>query len=263
MTNPWYDLKVDLNFDWSTDIARTLYDESFLVLKGAYQISDNLPSTPKTPEDHLDNLALQDAARSLRAIAENLGTPFINKGMKQEKYFVQQVFPVKGRENSDSAASSKKELDLHSEHAMFERMPDYILITCLKNPDYVPTLISPFNERDIDEEDILTLSKAFGSDDLENWDKAVLSRDQNGRLSLRFDSIFQKFDDKNEQVAFSRLVNSLRNNVKSVILEPGDVCIIDNKRCVHGRAQFQPRFDGSDRWMMRTMVSKHLFDMAI
>jgi L-asparagine oxygenase len=42
------------------------------------------------------------------------------------------------------------------------------------------------------------------------------------------------------------------------VLEPGDLLVVDNAVAVHGRSPFTPRFDGTDRWLQRTMVVSDL-----
>ena len=39
----------------------------------------------------------------------------------------------------------------------------------------------------------------------------------------------------------------------AVVLEPGDLLVIDNNVAVHGRSPFVARFDGHDRWLQRTL----------
>jgi alpha-ketoglutarate-dependent taurine dioxygenase len=41
-----------------------------------------------------------------------------------------------------------------------------------------------------------------------------------------------------------------------VVLEPGDVLIINNRRVVHGRRPFKARYDGTDRWLKRVNVTR-------
>jgi L-asparagine oxygenase len=38
---------------------------------------------------------------------------------------------------------------------------------------------------------------------------------------------------------------------KSHNLKPGEVIIIDNRRAVHGRSSFFPKYDGQDRFLTR------------
>lgn len=41
---------------------------------------------------------------------------------------------------------------------------------------------------------------------------------------------------------------------REIVLSDGDLLIVDNTRCVHGRRPFQARFDGTDRWLQRSFV---------
>jgi alpha-ketoglutarate-dependent taurine dioxygenase len=38
----------------------------------------------------------------------------------------------------------------------------------------------------------------------------------------------------------------------------GDLLCIDNRRTVHGRTSFTPRYDGFDRWLQRSFVVRDL-----
>jgi hypothetical protein len=49
--------------------------------------------------------------------------------------------------------------------------------------------------------------------------------------------------------------NAGKNYVR---LLPGDLVIVDNRRAVHSRSEFEPRWDGKDRWLQRTYVSRDL-----
>ena len=48
----------------------------------------------------------------------------------------------------------------------------------------------------------------------------------------------------------------------SVVLEAGDLLVVDNNVAVHGRTPYSPRFDGTDRWLQRTFVVADLAPSA-
>ena len=48
----------------------------------------------------------------------------------------------------------------------------------------------------------------------------------------------------------------------SIVLEAGDLLVVDNNTAVHGRSPFTPRFDGTDRWLQRTFVVADLAPSA-
>jgi len=54
--------------------------------------------------------------------------------------------------------------------------------------------------------------------------------------------------------ALRELGACLDNVAISHVMERGDLLIFDNKRVVHARTPFTARFDGTDRWLMRTMI---------
>jgi L-asparagine oxygenase len=41
-------------------------------------------------------------------------------------------------------------------------------------------------------------------------------------------------------------------------LSVGDLLLVDNRRSVHSRSEFMPRWDGRDRWLQRCYVSRDL-----
>ena len=48
----------------------------------------------------------------------------------------------------------------------------------------------------------------------------------------------------------------------SVVLDTGDLLVVDNDEAVHGRSPFAPRFDGTDRWLQRTFIVTDLSPSA-
>ena len=45
----------------------------------------------------------------------------------------------------------------------------------------------------------------------------------------------------------------------SINLKLGDMLIIDNNKCVHGRSSFEAKFDGKDRWLQRLYLNKNIW----
>ena len=63
-------------------------------------------------------------------------------------------------------------------------------------------------------------------------------------------------------ITLSRRAASLDGNLpalqRSVRLGPGDLLVIDNKRCAHARSAYEARFDGQDRWLQRAYVRRDI-----
>jgi L-asparagine oxygenase len=51
--------------------------------------------------------------------------------------------------------------------------------------------------------------------------------------------------------AFQTLREAMTTTLIGVVLEPGDLFVVDNRVAVHGRTSFVPRYDGGDRWLRR------------
>ena len=48
----------------------------------------------------------------------------------------------------------------------------------------------------------------------------------------------------------------------ALVLEPGDLLVVDNHVCIHGRSSFAARYDGTDRWIQRSFVVDDLAPSA-
>lgn len=60
------------------------------------------------------------------------------------------------------------------------------------------------------------------------------------------------------EAALAALVAAVESHLRGFLPAPGDLVIVDNRRAVHGRTGFSPRFDGSDRWLRRMNVTRDL-----
>ena len=58
--------------------------------------------------------------------------------------------------------------------------------------------------------------------------------------------------------ALNKLVDVINSQLADVVLAPGEIVLIDNARAIHGRKPFEPRYDGTDRWMKRINVTRDL-----
>jgi hypothetical protein len=80
------------------------------------------------------------------------------------------------------------------------------------------------------------------------------------RPYLRIDPPFMRFADDGPETegALRRLMAELERVRHAVVVDQGSLLIIDNYLAVHGRWPFRARYDGSDRWLKRMIVSRDL-----
>ncbi len=58
------------------------------------------------------------------------------------------------------------------------------------------------------------------------------------------------------------LESAIRESSRCVVLDAGDLMVVDNNVAVHGHTPFVARFDGTDRWIQRTFVVSDLSPSA-
>jgi L-asparagine oxygenase len=71
---------------------------------------------------------------------------------------------------------------------------------------------------------------------------------------LRVDFNATKPLDERAADALSRLRTTMMDAATSLVLAPGELVFVDNRLVAHGRTDFEPRYDGKDRWLHRTFV---------
>ena len=76
--------------------------------------------------------------------------------------------------------------------------------------------------------------------------------------SLIYDQLLMRGTTPRAITALSALHHAVKHTTQQVVLAAGDILVIDNHRCVHGRTPFAPRYDGTDRWLKRALVVQSL-----
>lgn len=252
------------------------------------------PAAGPTPLDYTDHPASHEAdvaAAFLLLTGSLLGAPF-SYLTQQHGRMVLDVFPVQEHENSQLGSSSTVNLEWHNEDAFHPLRADWIMLCCLRNHDRVPTTFLPIQDVPLDEETMRVLfedrfvvrpdeshtasfnqattgldsdaavTRAFEQVAEMNSTPvrtAVLSGDP-GAPFVRLDPAFMEraLGDQRAEQALDRVIHAIDDHIGDVVLAPGDLLIIDNKRAVHGRRPFRARYDGTDRWLRRINVTADL-----
>lgn len=221
-------------------------------------------------------------------IALILGEPV---GYYAEKggVLVQHVFPIRGEEEAPSNESSASMLDLHTELVFSRRQPrrpldtdspDFVLLSCLRSDPgrQAITLVAEVEElcartpvsrlRVLQQPRFeLRAPYSFTRDDGANrpWVGAVpVIRHSAMRLTGAFDLACgtRGTDDEAERsLAALREAAASPGAITGVRLEAGDLLVLDNRRCAHGRTPFDALYDGTDRWILRVYVRRTLEGM--
>ncbi|MFI1400458.1 TauD/TfdA family dioxygenase [Streptomyces sp. NPDC020681] len=186
---------------------------------------------------------------------------------QQDGRIVHNILPSPGCEEMQIGASSTTPLAWHTEDAFHPDRADLLLLACVRNPDAVGSRLSTVASAKLGERDIGRLLEpqvVILPDDSYEDDHAELRErigmatlwPRRGSLGLRYDPSYTQHltEDAAFRAAYQELGRALEDGSFIVPLAPGDLLIIDNDAAVHGRVAFQPRYDGTDRWLKRVLV---------
>jgi Fe(II)/alpha-ketoglutarate-dependent arginine beta-hydroxylase len=203
---------------------------------------------------------------------------------QQDGHIVNDIVPIAELSDEQVGASSSAQLEWHTEDAFHPMRPDYVALFCLRNPDGVATSLAESTSalRLVAEPKRLYERCVVISPDAAHVAEAQHLRDA-GRLDatatelwpdvpspvltgcrdapeLCIDPAYMRpVDDQPAQLrAVADLCDALERTRRDIVLEPGDYLLVDNRRVVHGRQAFPARYDGTDRWLKRTIISRDL-----
>jgi L-asparagine oxygenase len=233
---------------------------------------DPLPPTPESPEAMLGARGAGGAALSV--LVACLGEQY---GFHPELggSVVQDILPVRGFEDQQISVSSEVALDAHTETGFSPHRPDYVALLCLR-PDHegragttlssidaMLSLLDPTTVGILREPRFRTpvdSSFVIGDELGENVyiDPIRVIEGSERRPRLRADFAGTVGKDRAAKRAFEALRDAAIRSQTVVRLETGELLIVDNHRAVHGRTPFVARYDGSDRWLLRSFIARDL-----
>lgn len=247
--------------DALVDFVDDAPDAAALLIRGVPL--GTVPATPVTPtsamsKDHISEFLLLAAAR-------RLGQP-VGYLPELGGAIVQNIVPTATASHRQTSTSSRVELMFHTEAAFHPHRPRYLVLLCLRGDpaaatelasiielqELLPqsvrqTLFEPRFRTAVDESYVGTRSSHLGPP------MAVLAGPWD-RPRMIFDADLMVGVDLAAEQALQLLGEAAAAHQTAVVLEAGDLLVVDNDRAVHGRSPFAPRFDGTDRWLQRTFV---------
>jgi L-asparagine oxygenase len=230
----------------------------------------HVPKTPATPyPSSAKESSSKEAVATLLDYAWMFGHP-ISYAQEQGGQLLQNIVPVHKTESQQISTSSKVELALHTEAAFHPYKPDYVMLLCLRGDENAVTTYAHVDDivEKLDLWVIATLSKEWFTTNIDisfrtkgEKDKSipisVLEKTEDG-YNFIYDYTFVKANDELGRAALEILHKAVQECVQEVTLQTGDLLVIDNNKTIHGRKQFQARYDGTDRWVQRILVRKDL-----
>lgn len=173
-----------------------------------------------------------------------------------------ELFPVPNP-HPLSGATSKTQLDFHTDLSHHARQPNYILLSASRgdHEGKAATLVSSIRKalplltpevRDhlFDREFV----RHFDSEHPEELSKVKPLYGDREDPYVSYNLSLMNTETEEDNIAMAALADALQQVTEAVVLRRGDLLVIDNFRVTHGRAPFTARWDGTDRWLHRSYV---------
>lgn len=243
-------------------------------------VDDDLPPTPTGPVS--PSFSAGSVSRgAILLLAILLGEP-VAYAAEKEGALVQNVFPTPEQRDKPSNESSAVGLEFHTE-LTFSRAqpaqsfdvaaPDFVLLLALRSPPERAATTSIIAARDLcrllDPADVEVLRQPW----FELRAPHSFTQDENGSRPWSPPLPLVRGPDEDPSIVFdiscgvnaqtaegAAALDALRRACADpalhhhASLRPGDLLVIDNHRCAHARSPYAARFDGHDRWLLRTYV---------
>jgi Fe(II)/alpha-ketoglutarate-dependent arginine beta-hydroxylase len=211
-------------------------------------------------------------------LAASLGQVFAWATLQNGR-LVQDVVPIRGQQQAQTGHGTI-ELAWHTEDGFHRYRCDYLCLFAMRNYDHIPTNLACVDHLSLSPQAVETLftERFLIRPDTEHLSaedplaRQVMERMQDDpepsavlfgapeRPYLRIDPIYMSPLPGDAQAAASlaEITRGLEACLQPVSLEPGELLVLDNYRCVHGRAPFTARYDGTDRWLKKVIVTRDL-----
>ncbi|HKS98941.1 MAG TPA: TauD/TfdA family dioxygenase [Rugosimonospora sp.] len=224
-------------------------------------VGENLPPTPVVHESVERRATVAAATQMLLAL--QLGEVI---AYREEKHgaLVQNVVPVPGHERRQSNAGSVP-LELHVENAFHPHRPDYVALLCLR-PDPTgsarliascvrqATALLPVPVLRVLGQSRFTTqappSFVHGGAGAPHPVLAGAPEDPDVVVDFHATTGLDSLASE----ALAQLRWALTEVAQAIAPQRGDLVVLDNRLTIHGRTGFDPRYDGTDRWLHRTFV---------
>jgi L-asparagine oxygenase len=231
----------------------------------------DLPPTPPTPETPVAKDFSTEL--TLLTIARCLGQP-VGYVPEHGGRIVQNIVPTQTDANSQTSTSSRSSLMFHTETAFHPHRPRYLLLLCLRgDPSAHTTLASVHDIMDRLPDDIVDVmfeprfrtavdASFLAGRPNELGPARPLVTGTRSEPTFVFDADLTVGTDAIADDVLTAVRSAIADVETSVVLEPGDLLVVDNNVAVHGRSPFSARLDGTARWLQRSFVVSDLAPSA-
>jgi L-asparagine oxygenase len=253
--------------------AKNGTSSGFFLIEGAPLMFDN-EVLSSTPPSNIYRIGETTLLSRIQAIFIHAISEMISYEAEGHGYLFQDVVPTKSMAQEQTSLSSNIELEIHTEQAFSNVKPDILSLACLRGDSNALTHILPVGilldqltseERSFLREPLWKIGvdlsfKMYGQDFKDGYLRGPLpilsGPEYDPTLIFDQDLMFGLTQEANNVIR--RIVSIYHKHKLSHCLRAGQIIMVDNRRAVHGRSAFYPKYDGYDRFLIRCFA---VFDL--
>lgn len=231
-----------------------------------------LPDTPSTVMGRAAALAIHGLLQleTVSYGSENDGNLFVNLVAMPGPGAVSEKSKAGMRGHTDAVSFPFSGED-DPEDRRIAPSPDFVTLIGLRNPNAVPTRVMPLNQMlaRMQVDDVEELKKAqyliraqrtfrLGTKKLLGEEHAVIDarvlKDTERGTYVRYShsNVIPAEDGGAAARASASLEAACNESVVPIVINPGDVVLVNNRLALHGRAEVGDEIGGQSRWLLRT-----------
>jgi len=226
-----------------------------------FRIPHGLPDTPTGIYEYIDGSEV--GTEGYLCLLSRLLGPAISFEDWHGGAKIQNLYPLPDRRNVQCAANCVY-LEMHTETAFRPNTPYFLILLCLREGrEPVYTILCDL--REIVNAMAPEAKKVLGSpsfcfaikdDHGGRTEPKPIETLHSGHRRLNYAEALMGIDEPSREV-LAELRHQIQKKARLLQLKAGDAMIINNLYMVHGRTAFEPRFDGTDRWLQRLLVGSN------
>ena len=248
--------------------ARHGSETGFLLFDG-FSIED--AASMKTPADNNQKIGENTDLAKMQSILVNVIGELVSYEAEGYGRIFQDIIPMKSMETVQASVSSGIELEIHTEQAFSKLRPDILSLACIRGDLAAFTYILPVKSiiNNLSQPEISLLRKPLWTTSVDLSFKLCGQEFIDGDVRGPMPIISGPEDDPHllfDQDLMTGITEEAHQMIAKIVdiyythrirhnLKPGEIILVDNNRAVHGRSPFSPKYDGSDRFLVRCFAT--------
>ena len=239
-----------------------------------FLLFQNIPidnTTPKTPPENTYFLGEKTPLSKIQGILISAMGNMIAYEAEGYGRLFQDVVPMQHMAKNQTSLGSDIELEIHTEQAFSKLRPDILSLACVRGDEKAYTYILPVKSviDNLTPFEIQRLREPLwitGVDlSFKLHGKPFLEGDLRGPMpilhgsvedpELIFDQDLMMGTTPEADDLVKKIIDIYYQHRIAHCLQPGEIIFVDNRRAVHGRSSFSPKYDGYDRFLVRCFAT--------